>query len=209
MRDPRACANLSEKRAASRARGYYELMLKINLTPRPSGTENEHVKKFPSSPLWAMVFGAVLTLAAAASANATEIDGVDVSSADITQLLTAMHIALKPNDSTIPIVVGVKPATDMPAYAKQWYYAGIQEKDGTRTMHVWFSADLKGADLQRALEAGFLLALADGGYGGKAFKQLYNLSAAKDAQLPSDASNPFVNRQQLATKLVDMLQIGQ
>lgn len=76
-------------------------------------------------------------------------------------------------------------------------------------MHVWFSTDLKGADGQHALEAGFLLALADGGYGGNVFKQLYDLSAAKDAQLPSDAPNPFVNRQQLAKALVDMLQWGQ
>lgn len=185
-------------------------MLKLDgVTSGRPVTENEQVKRLPASPLWAIIIAAVLTLATSASAHATAIDGVDISSADITQLLTALHTALKPNDSTIPIVVGVKPATDMPAYAKQWYYARIQDKDGTRTMHVWFSNDLKGSDQERALEAGFLLALAAGGYGGKVFKQLYDLSAAKDAQLPSDASNPFINRQQLATKLVDLLQLGQ
>lgn len=77
------------------------------------------MKRLPLSSLLAIIFATLLTLAAAASTSATEVDGVDVSSADITQLLTAMHIALKPNDSTIPVVVDVKPATDMPAYAKQ------------------------------------------------------------------------------------------
>ena len=75
-------------------------------------------------------------------------------------------------------------------------------------MYVWANADLKGTDQVKAIEAAFLLALTDGGYGGKAFKQLYDIYAAKDAQLPSDAPNPFLNRQKFAAALVTMVQPG-
>lgn len=147
-------------------------------------------------------------LSVPALADSTQIEGVTITSADVTQLVTALHTALQPNDSTIPLVVALKPESQMPAYDKQWHYAGLQEqKPGVQAMYVWINADLKGADLQNALEAAFLLALTDGGYGGKAFKQLYDIYAAKDAQLPPDAADPFLNRQRFAAALVNMLQI--
>ncbi len=149
---------------------------------------------------------AVLSAATPARADSTQIEGVTITTSDITQLLTALHTALKPNDPTIPLEVMLKPSNEMPAYDKQWHYAGIQEKAGVQTMFVWFSADLKGPDLQRAIEAAFLLALTDGGYGGKAFKQLYDIYAARDAQLPPDAPDPFLNRHKLAAALVDIVQ---
>jgi hypothetical protein len=157
--------------------------------------------------LRAIILGAVLVLGMPTVASATEIDGVNVTSADVSQLLAALHTALKPNDSTIPIVVTLKSSGQMPSYAKQWYYAGIREKPGARTMNVWINSDLKDANQQQAITASFLLALADGGYGGQTFKQLYDASAAKDAQLPPDAANPFLNRQALAAKLVDLTQL--
>lgn len=142
-------------------------------------------------------------------ANSTQIEGVTITSGDITQLLTALNTALQPNDGTIPLVVVLKSVGEMPAYDKQWHYAGIQEqKPGVKAMYVWANADLKGADQQNAIEAAFLLALTDGGYGGKAFKQLYDIYAAKDAQLPSDAPDPFLNRQKFAAALVNMVQPG-
>ncbi len=96
----------------------------------------------------------------------------------------------------------------MPAYDPQWHYAGIQEQNsGVRAMTIWINSNLKSADQQNAIEASFLLALTDGGYGGKAFKQLYDIYAAKDAQLPPDAPDPFLNRQKFAAALVNIVQL--
>ena len=47
---------------------------------------------------------------APARADSTQIEGVTITSGDITQLLTALNTALKPNDSTIPLIVVLKPA---------------------------------------------------------------------------------------------------
>jgi hypothetical protein len=144
-----------------------------------------------------------------ARADSTQIEGVTITSGDITQLLTALNTALKPHDSTIPLIVVLKPASEMPAYDSQCHYAGIREqRPGVQAMYVWANADLKGADQVKAIEAAFLLALSDGGYGGKAFKQLYDIYAAKDAQLPSDATDPFLNHQKFAAALVDMMRPG-
>lgn len=96
----------------------------------------------------------------------------------------------------------------MPPYAKQWYYAGIQDKSRFPTMDVWISSGLKDRDEQSAITASFLLALADGGYGGTTFKRLYDACAEKDAQLPPGVANPFANRQQLAAELVNITQMA-
>jgi hypothetical protein len=150
-----------------------------------------------------MTLGIALLFGMAAPAMATDIDGIDVTSADVTQLLTALHDALQPNESSVPIAISRKAPSEMPAYAQDWYYAGTtQSKPGAAVASVWLNSDLQGADLQAAIEPAFLLAIADGGYGGKAFKQLYDDFAAKDAALPANAENPFVNRQALAAKLV-------
>ncbi|HEV3090554.1 MAG TPA: hypothetical protein VGX91_03820 [Candidatus Cybelea sp.] len=142
-------------------------------------------------------------------ADGTQIEGVTITAADITQLLTALHKALKPNDSTIPIMVSLKSSSEMPAYDPQWHYAGIQEQsNGVKAMSVWIDSGLKGTDQQNAIEASFLLALTDGGYGGKAFKQLYDIYAAKDAQLPPSSPDPALNRQKYAAALVNMLHLG-
>lgn len=139
-----------------------------------------------------------------ARAADTTIEGVTVTGADITQLVTALHTALKPNDSTIPILVSLKTAGEMPAYDPSWHYGGIQQRNGTKTMVVWLNSDLKGAEQQNAILASFLLAITDGGYGGAAFKRLYDIYAARDAQLPANAADPFLNRHKYAAALVDM-----
>ena len=67
-------------------------------------------------------------------------------------LLTALHTALNPKDTTIPIVVSLKPASDMPSYDPQWHYAGIAASQaGAKTMSVWFNRDLKGPALETAI----------------------------------------------------------
>lgn len=166
------------------------------------------MKNLAASLSLAMTTLLVLTQPFSARADGTQIEGVTITRADIAQLLTALHTALKPNDSTIPIVVSLKAPSEMPAYDPQWHYAGIQEQNsGVRAMTIWINSNLKSADQQNAIEASFLLALTDGGYGGKAFKQLYDIYAAKDAQLPPDAPDPFLNRQKFAAALVNIVQL--
>ena len=156
-----------------------------------------------------IVMATVLGPSLAAQADSKQIEGVTITSDDISQLLKALNTALQPNDSTIPLIVVLKSAGEMPKYDRQWHYDGIKEqKPGVQAMYVWANADLKGADQRNAIEASFLLALTDGGYGGKAFKQLYDTYAAKDARLPSDAPDPFLNRQKFAAALVNMVQPG-
>lgn len=154
-----------------------------------------------------IVVSALGLLPQPARADATQIEGVTVTNADITQLLTALHTALKPNDSTIPVVVSLKAPSEMPAYDPQWHYVGIQEQQGgVKAMVVWFNSGLKGADLQTAITTAFLLAITDGGYAGTAFKQLYDIYSAKDAQLPANVSDPYLNRHKFAAALAKMVQ---
>ena len=155
----------------------------------------------------AAAIAAVLSLSLPVLADAIQIEGVTITKADISQLLTALHTALQPNDSTIPLLVSLKPLSEMPTYDQQSHYAGIQEeKSGVHAMHVWVNQDLKGVDQQNAILLAFSLALTDGGYGGTAFKQLYDIYAAKDAQLPANAPDPFLNRHKFGQALVNMLQ---
>jgi hypothetical protein len=151
-----------------------------------------------------LAFAAFADRAAAAD---VQIDGVTVTSADVMTLLTALHTALNPKDTTIPIVVSLKPASDMPSYDPAWHYSGIAASQaGPKTLSVWFNRDLKGPALETAIAQAFLLALTDGGFGGATFKEIYDAAAAKDAQLPATATDPYLNRHQLAVELTKLLQ---
>ena len=166
------------------------------------------MKSVATSLTLVVVLSALGFLPLPARADATQIEGVTVTNGDVTQLLTALHTALKPNDSTIPVIVSLKAPTEMPSYDPQWHYVGIQQQqnNGVKAMVVWFNSGLKGADLQAAIVSAFLLALADGGYGGTAFKQLYDIYAAKDGQLPPNAPDPYLNRHKFAAALAKMAQ---
>lgn len=166
------------------------------------------IKSVATTVALAIVVSALAFLAVPARAAGIQIEGVTVTSADITQLLKAFQTAVKPDDSTIPIIISLKAPSEMPPYDPQWHYVGIEERQngGVKAMIVWFSSDLKGADLQNAIFSSFPLALADGGYGGTAFKQLYDIYAAKDAQLPPNAPDPYLNRHRFAAALAKMLQ---
>jgi hypothetical protein len=133
----------------------------------------------------------------------TTIEGVTITGTDVSQLFKTMQVAAKPNDKTIPIVIEVRSPGDMPAYDRQWHYAGIvQSKSGTQEMRAWISEDLRGDDLKNAIAAAMLIAVSDGGYAGNAFKQLYDTFAAKDAQLPPNAPDPYLYRHKLAAALL-------
>ena len=137
---------------------------------------------------------------------AAVIEGVSITGKDFTQLLTALHVALQPNNNTVPIVVSFKSAADMPPYDKDWHYGGIQTAgNGASTMSLWINQGLKGEALRTALESGTLLAIIDGGYAGAAFKQLYDIYAARDAQLPANAPDPYLNRHKFAAALVQAI----
>ena len=119
-----------------------------------------------------------------------------------------MRQALKPGEKTIPVVIETKSSGDMPAYDKQWHYAGIApSKAGTQEMHIWINGELQGSDLENAKTAALLLAVSDGNYAGSAFKQLYDVYAAKDAQLPPNSPDPYLYRHKLATALLTIFQM--
>jgi hypothetical protein len=142
----------------------------------------------------------------ARAGGSVQIEGVTITASDVSQLLDSLHKALSPDDNSIAVVISLKKPSEMPAYDPRWHYAGITEdKPGVPTMHVWIEADLKGADLQNAIEAGIMLALTDGGYGGPSFKKLYDIYAQEDAQLPANVPDPFLNRHKFAIALANML----
>lgn len=134
-----------------------------------------------------------------------QIQGVTVTMADIAQLVAAMHQALQPNDTTVPIViVGKKPA-EMPSYDPVAHYVGIQEQGGKKVMVIWVNSGAKGDTLRAAKAGALALAISDGGYAGPAFKQLYDVYSAQDAQLPANAPDPYLNRHKLASALVHVI----
>jgi hypothetical protein len=147
-----------------------------------------------------------MTAPATSAPTSTQIEGVTITGADIGKLFAALKLALNPNDKTIPITIDVKSANDMPPYDKDWHYEGIsQTTTGDKMMYAWVNADLHGEALQNALLAPILLAVADGGYAGPAFKELYDVYAAKDAQLPAGSPDPYLNRHKLAAALVHIV----
>jgi hypothetical protein len=147
-----------------------------------------------------------LCLVLPAAAQTTQIEGAEISGADLKQFLNALHQALQPNDMTVPVVIDFKSSSEMPLYDKQAHYDGIHTtKAGTQAMYIWVNKDLKENEYNDALMGAFSLAVADGGYGGRAFKELYDVCAARDAQLPADAPDPFLNRHRLAAALVTYL----
>jgi hypothetical protein len=136
------------------------------------------------------------------AAQTTEIAGVAITHDDIQQFLTALNKALQPNDMTVPVIVGFKPSSEMPSYDKLVHYDGIHTtKSGTQAMYIYISKDAKSDAYKDALIAAIALAVIDGGYAGKAWKQVYDVCAARDAQLPADAPDPYLNRHKLGTDL--------
>lgn len=134
-----------------------------------------------------------------------QIQGVTVTMADIAQLVAAMHQALQPNETTVPILIDGKTSTQMPSYDPVAHYVGIQEQGGKKVMVIWLNAGDKGDAFRDAKAGAFALAISDGGYAGPAFKQLYDVYAAQDAQLPANAPDPYLNRHKLASALVHVV----
>lgn len=138
-----------------------------------------------------------------AAAGDVQIEGVTITGQDMSQLFGALHRALSPTDDSIHLVISIKKAEEMPSYDQQYHYAGITaDSSGNRSLHVWINPDLSKQDEQNALAAGCMLAIADGGYAGTAFKSLYDIYAKKDSQLPANAPDPFMNRHRFAAAMV-------
>ncbi|HEY5257245.1 MAG TPA: hypothetical protein VIJ12_02600 [Candidatus Baltobacteraceae bacterium] len=134
-----------------------------------------------------------------------QVDGVTISAADVTRLQNALVVALRPNDNTIPLQLTLKTAAEMPPYDSDFHYAGtVAGKDGHQWLDLWVNrGSFNGGPPPVAMTMAILLALADGGYGGPAFKQLYDTCAKQDAALPADAPDPFLNRRKLSNGLLD------
>jgi len=160
------------------------------------------LRRFATLPLFILL--AFLASHSAAIAQTEGASTVSISKDDIAQLLSALHTALKENDTTIPIVVSLKAPSEMPAYDPKSHYAG-STNDGSVKLHVWIANDLKGPEMEQALEQSFILAVADGGYAGPNIKKLYDESAQKDARLPAGAADPYANRHKLGQMLSQMI----
>ena len=107
---------------------------------------------------------------------------------------------------TVPIVVSIKKASEMPSYDRQYHYAGIGlDAKGAKAFHVWINGDLGAKDQENAISAAFLLVITDGGFAGTDFKSLYDIYAKKDSLLPAGAPDPFLNRHRFAAALVNQL----
>jgi hypothetical protein len=162
----------------------------------------------PTAPLRAQTTASP-TVAPAASPTATpasiQIQGVTVTMADIAQLIEAVHQALQPNEMTVPILIDAKKPTEMPSYDPVAHYVGIQEQGGKKVLLIWLNAADKADAFRDAKTGAFALAVTDGGYAGPAFKQLYDVYAAQDAQLPANAPDPYLNRHRFASALVHVI----
>lgn len=145
---------------------------------------------------------------ARAAADSVQIEGVTITAQDMHQLFAVLHSAMQPNDMTVPIEVSIKKTAEMPSYDQQYHYAGVeQDAKGARVLHVWINGDLKANDQENAIAAGFMLAVTDGGYAGADLKNLYDVFAREDAQLPVNAPDPFLNRHRFAAALVRQLDL--
>ena len=106
---------------------------------------------------------------------------------------------------TVPVFIDFKKPSEMPAYDLQVHYVGIAQRAGKKVMMIWANESQTKNLSEDAMAGAFVLAVSDGGYAGSAFKQLYDIYAAKDAQLPAGAPDPYLNRHKFAAAMVKML----
>jgi|SRR5581483_1313319 len=145
----------------------------------------------------------IATTVAASPKQPFSYGGVTVSKDDSLRFLDAMQHALTENDTTIPLILTFKKASEMPAYDPVVHYAGIQPAAHAKpNLSVWANGEVKEAALQGPLTSSFALAVCDGGYAGPAFKKFYDTAAAQDAALGPSVADPFQNRHRLGAALV-------
>jgi hypothetical protein len=91
----------------------------------------------------------------------------------------------------------------MPPYDRQWHYADAHlGTDGAPAITVWFAEGLPQQVIENDMKAGLLLGLAQTGYAGNKWQELYARYAARDAALGPKAVDPFLNRRALAEELL-------
>jgi hypothetical protein len=113
----------------------------------------------------------------------------------VVKFLDAMVYESKPNSGKI--VIDVIDASKMPAYDPLAHYLGMPDGK-TPTIQMVGHTSASDADAQKALSRAFSLAVMDDGEAGPYWKQLYDMTAAKDATLPSAAPDPYRYRHELA-----------
>ena len=113
----------------------------------------------------------------------------------VVQFLDAMVYELKPNSGKI--VIDVIDTSKMPAYDPLAHYFGMP--DG-KTPTIQLAGHPSASDdvVQKALSRAFSLAVMDDGEAGPYWKDLYDMTAAKDATLPYAAPDPYRYRHELA-----------
>jgi hypothetical protein len=154
-----------------------------------------------SLPLLAVLV-AMLTAPTVAQSPAPEVtQSPNFGSDDVRMLLKAVHCELTPQCSQVH--VQSVPASRMPSYDPVVHYVGLGSDPHVAIL--WVNKAASGASLQKALFDGMLLACMDDGEAGPKWKSLYDLAAAADARLPSDAAGPYLNRHKLAQSVDDIV----
>jgi hypothetical protein len=120
----------------------------------------------------------------------------------IVQLLNALRYELTPNSGKVAI--DVIAALKMPAYDPLAHYVGMPDGK-TPTIQLAGHPNATDADVEKALNRAFLLAVMDDGEAGPYWKDLYDRTSAKDATLPSVAPDPYRYRHELADAAVAMM----
>jgi|ERR1700693_1542308 len=113
---------------------------------------------------------------------------------DVRALLKAAHCELSPLCSQVH--VQSVPASQIPSYDPVVHYVGLGSDTHVAILRV--NKDASRGSLEKAFFDGMLLACMDDGEAGPKWKSLYDLAAAADAKLPTDAADPYLNRHKLA-----------
>ncbi len=130
------------------------------------------------------------------------LDEMTFTGPELVVLFRGLHAAVDPNDKSVHLIVVGKSAAEMPAYDPKWHYAGVQARpDGTPAITIWLLRTTSQEEMQTAIEAGVFLGLAESGYAGVKWKQLYDAAATADEKLGAAAPDPFANRRSVALQI--------
>jgi hypothetical protein len=133
------------------------------------------------------------------------------STSDVAQLVQVV-IGIPTNHAFL-MALEISPAAKLPAWDPVAHYSGPQNLQDGRTAYFVLVNEKYAAALHdvahadhsvaAAIASAVFLAAMDGGIAGTKWKSLYDVAAAADAQLPSDATDQYANRHALANHLAD------
>lgn len=141
-----------------------------------------------------------------------EIEGTSFTLKEISTMVASTMVAAMPKVKGALVHADIKtvPASELPAYAPLWYYAGgpMQTRDGVPVFTVQISESITDKDQRiHAMLSALALGAADSGAAGPKWKQLYDRELAADAALGPKALDPYRNRRALADRVVQIVDV--